>query len=370
MNKIFTHLVTMVTLLCTTAAHAQSSSLYEGFENTGGLTYYQSQGWSFLGAAWNNASQIYQIGSIQLIPTTSTVSTSANSNTAQIATPLLTLSGGGTIGFSYKLDSKLGPNAKRTFTIRLMDGANVSTTIGTFTIGAEVPGKTIQISPTYPFPPQSEKKKVVIDFTGDGDGNTGMFVDNLSVAVSQSTLPIKLLSFEGVVNKGAAHLSWKTDDNEEGNYFEVQKSRDGKTFATAAVVFTTAKSGAEAYTFVDDKELNTATYYKLKMVNKDNSLSFSKVVMLNTTATNTSSLSILKNPVESTLSFTYTSSHTTQTNIVIYNTTGVKVYSTLVNTQKGTNTLSFTLSSILTPGAYFLEVANGTERSVARLVKR
>lgn len=209
--------------------------------------------------------------------------------------------------------------------------------------------------------------------------NMSVEIDNVIInaapapggCVAPITLPVKLMNFQGSVAGNKAQLKWSVADNETGNYFQVLRSVDGKTFAESATLFVNSKVGAESYTFADSRELEAVTYYKLKIVNKDGSVSYSGIIALKSaTAQSGSALVILQNPVESTLNFNYTSATSAQSHINIYSTTGVKVYSSRLTSQKGTNTVSLNLDSHLAAGTYLLEVVNGIDRSVTRLVKK
>lgn len=184
-------------------------------------------------------------------------------------------------------------------------------------------------------------------------------------------MPIKLISFAGNITNNKAQLKWSVAENETGNQFQVLRSADGKNFTEAGVVFINTKVGTESYSFADPKELDAVTYYKLKIINKDGSVAHSNVIALKSAAAKaTNDITILKNPVASTLTFTYSSSTTTQGQLAIYNSVGVKVYSSRINTQKGNNAVSLNLDSHMAAGAYILEVVNGSERAVTRLVKK
>jgi hypothetical protein len=184
-------------------------------------------------------------------------------------------------------------------------------------------------------------------------------------------MPVKLISFAGSTANNRAQLKWSVAENETGDHFQVLRSADGKNFTEAGTVFINNKVGAESYTFGDPKELDAITYYKLKIINKDESTSYSNVIALKSATTKTSTgITILKNPVESTLTFTYTANTSSQGQISIYNALGVKVYNSRISSQKGTNAVSLNLDNHLASGAYILEVVNGGERSVARMIKK
>jgi hypothetical protein len=193
----------------------------------------------------------------------------------------------------------------------------------------------------------------------------------IAYAPNLGSLPVKLMSFAGSVNNNKAQLKWSVAENETGNQFQVLRSADGKNFSEISTVFISNKAGTESYTFADPKELDAVTYYKLKIENKDGSVSYSNIIVLKSaTEKNGTAINILKNPVESTLTFTYSASAASQGQVAIYNTVGVKVYSSRLASQKGTNAVSLNLDSRMAAGTYILEVVNGTERAVTRMIKQ
>jgi hypothetical protein len=180
-----------------------------------------------------------------------------------------------------------------------------------------------------------------------------------------------MTSFSGSASNNKAQLRWSVADNETGDHFQVMRSNDGKNFTEAGVVFINNRIGAESYTFTDKQDLDAVTYYKLKIINKDKSVSYSNVIILKSAIDKgAKGLTILKNPVESTLTFTYSAATATQSNVTIYNASGVKVYSSRISSQKGTNSVSLNLDSHMAAGTYILEVANGTDRMVTKLLKK
>jgi hypothetical protein len=184
-------------------------------------------------------------------------------------------------------------------------------------------------------------------------------------------LPVRLTSFGGSLVNDKAQLKWSVAENEASSHFEVLKSSDGQHYNSAGIVFAKSKTGAESYTFADAAEIKQVTYYKLTLVNKNKSTSTSIVIALRPEAGKEgNSLTILKNPVESTLNFTYTSSANVASSVVIYNTAGMKVFSTKINSQKGLNTVSLSMDTRIVPGTYILEVVSSVERNVAKLIKR
>jgi hypothetical protein len=183
-------------------------------------------------------------------------------------------------------------------------------------------------------------------------------------------LPIHLKSLLGNVNNGKANLTWNVADNETGSYFEIQKSVDGKKFENTAMLFTTAKVGDETYTYSDAATLKEGAFYRLRVVNKDNSVSYSKVIYLKALdATNSNKIMLLQNPVQSTLSFAFTTAVSEPTEIAVYNMAGVKVYSQKTMAQKGTNTINTDCNNKLTTGNYILQVSSASGNATTKIVK-
>jgi hypothetical protein len=183
-------------------------------------------------------------------------------------------------------------------------------------------------------------------------------------------LPIKLKSFVGSRISGQAQLKWIVADNETGDYFQILRSTDGKSFSEVGLVYVSKSVGEEIYSFIDPSTLSGLVYYKIKIINKDNSISYSNVVIVKPAAASSNQLSILRNPVKSTLYFSYTSLASGHYNVAIYTVGGTKMSNRKMYMQKGTNSLSVDLNNALPAGGYILEVTNGSERQVAKLLKQ
>ena len=277
--------------------------------------------------------------------------TTDKKNNAFIVTPYVNLSVGTTISFDYKLNEALNGQAKRTIYVRLLDTGGNYTELKNIVLdkNSSISTATFTTASTL-----SGIQKVVIELAGSGDGNSNINLDNFSIGsnfnynspygcntTGQATLPIKLKSFQGLVNGDLAQLAWTVANNENGYSFEVQKSGDGKEFKTIAVVTTTEKSGDETYSYKDD--MQASAYYRLKLVSKGRVAIYSAILFIKKQGTTTSALSLLQNPVQSTLKFSFQSGINAATQVTVYNTLGVKVYQTSFAAQKGTNTIAMTL---------------------------
>jgi hypothetical protein len=162
-------------------------------------------------------------------------------------------------------------------------------------------------------------------------------------------LPIKLLSFTSTEEGSWVKLLWKAETTQYGEYFELEASADGKQFASFKKI--KAISGVNEYSALDPK-VSVDAYYRLKMVNNDGSVTYSKVVVINK-QNGSADLRLLNNPVTSTLNATYEAGTASSSTIKVYSFSGVKMYEQKVNSVKGFNKISIVVQSLPT-GTYVL----------------
>ncbi|MFL5738854.1 MAG: T9SS type A sorting domain-containing protein [Flavisolibacter sp.] len=192
----------------------------------------------------------------------------------------------------------------------------------------------------------------------------------LTPSIFTCPLPLSLVGFSGSLVNGKPELLWTTAENETGDHFEVEKSFDGISFSTAGIVRTTPKEGLESYTYHEPNTIYGNVYYRLKMVNKDYTIKYSKIVALKIKEeANASVLSLMENPVGSTVNFRYLSSSNQTNTVTIYNINGAKVWSTTITTRTGANSFSLALDQKMSSGIYLLEVIGKEGRQIARMVK-
>jgi hypothetical protein len=195
---------------------------------------------------------------------------------------------------------------------------------------------------------------------------------NLPVASYWSVLPVELISFQGNINKSnKVSLEWKVANNETTNQFEVQRSNDGIEFKTIGVVFASEKNAIEDYMFYETINSLDRVMYRLKMIDKGNEISYSKIIVFQTKlTTNNNSIKLFGNPVNDKITFTYTAYASQIIDIKIYDMSGRMMMRNKVTTPEGTNLVSFPLTSTLKASMYLVEVNNGTQIQTAKFMKQ
>jgi hypothetical protein len=116
--------------------------------------------------------------------------------------------------------------------------------------------------------------------TGSGDRYFPGQLVTISGVTSDGALPLHLKRFSAGAHGAATQLQWQTANEQNLLRFEVEKSEDGRSFKSIGVV-AAHNSGTGNYSFNDPSANSGVAYYRLKMVNKDGSFSYSYVVVIN-----------------------------------------------------------------------------------------
>lgn len=124
-------------------------------------------------------------------------------------------------------------------------------------------------------------KQVILRFY-NGSGGVNPPPQSIGICDLQysKTLPLNLLSFKSFQDENKILLKWKTDSEINVANFEVQKSNDGKSFENIASLNPTIKNSKNVneYNYYDTKPYEGINYYRLKIINYDNTYEYSKIV--------------------------------------------------------------------------------------------
>ena len=96
-----------------------------------------------------------------------------------------------------------------------------------------------------------------------------------------ASLPVELLSFKAIQNKKAVELQWQTATEINNDYFEVERSVNGKDFESIGIVEGNGNSTEiNNYQFTDSEIMNGDYYYRLKQVDFDGTIEIHEIVVL------------------------------------------------------------------------------------------
>lgn len=175
-------------------------------------------------------------------------------------------------------------------------------------------------------------------------------------------LPLNLLSFNGNNNGNDISLAWQTTNEYNHQYFELEKSADGRSFST--ITRTAAQGGFSYlpfdYRFRDAAPLRGANFYRLKMVSTTGAVKYSDIIKV---IFGNSGKALLVSPNPALNEITVSTSSNNYNLLTIANMSGrVVLQEKLI-----TNNQKVDISR-LTPGQYTITVTGVGEKVVERLV--
>ncbi len=105
---------------------------------------------------------------------------------------------------------------------------------------------------------------------------------NFSVVDENLPLPVRLESFSAELNReGQAVLNWRTAAEDNFSKFGIEKSRSGSTWTPIGSVASQGGiDGKGTYRFTDSERIAGVTYYRLKMIDLDNTYEHSRIVSI------------------------------------------------------------------------------------------
>ncbi len=203
-----------------------------------------------------------------------------------------------------------------------------------------------------------------------GTGNRYFAAKNVTInAVSTTTpLPLSLLNFTAKARQlESILLNWTTQEEQSVKHFELEKSKEGKLFSTIAKVVATSKEGGSEnlYQFIDHQATEGSIFYRLKIVDKDGTFSYSQIITVRGEKEN--KLTVTPNPASNIVMVQYPKGANTNQQLLLLTIEG-KVIATYALKPNSTQQ-SIDITS-LTKGSYELMLVGSKQNSVARFVKQ
>lgn len=181
-----------------------------------------------------------------------------------------------------------------------------------------------------------------------------------TIVTVDSTLPIKLASFNANASFDKVNLTWSTATETNVASFAIERSVDGKGFINAGKVSAVGNTtSTHSYSYTDDaSKLSGIVYYRLKTIDKDGKSAYSSVQQVVLKASKNGITNMYPNPlhVGQDLKLNYTSIKSGTANIQLTNVLGTKVVNTNLSVTAGNNALSVAAGH-LTPGIYYVTLS-------------
>ncbi len=182
-----------------------------------------------------------------------------------------------------------------------------------------------------------------------------------------NALPVELVSFEGMESGNEISLSWSTASEENSSHFEVQKSSNGFDWEVIGEVKSHENStDMNYYVFNDGAVSNEVNYYRLRMVDLDETFEYSEMVVVRmevAIARELMEVTVFPNPTVDVLKLDFKGASSSELNIRVLNEAGNTMYAS-----SGSEVNNIDVSQYAT-GTYFLVVDNGTDLQTERFIK-
>ncbi len=205
-------------------------------------------------------------------------------------------------------------------------------------VGSSDPSRFSIFANPVNFPTSNNPRSVAIGDL-DGDGKPDLVVANYesnTVSVFRNAdivLPINLGNFSVNKKENTASIQWSS--KEETNALEYQIERSANASAFIAIGTVATKGLGSNYHFVDNNPIIGINYYRLKMIDKDGTYSYSELRTVNFKQ-ETTSLSIYPNPIlNGKLNIDFGEKVTSKMHYQILNSSGIQIQQgVIVNRQE------------------------------------
>lgn len=182
-------------------------------------------------------------------------------------------------------------------------------------------------------------------------------------------LAVKPITFDGEKIQTSNILRWNNSNQTNLKWYELERSSNGQDFTKIATVASNLlQTGGYGYTDKNTDPAN-AYYYRLKLVNFDNTYSYSVTILIKADA-DASNIIILPNPVKDILRTNFILQKQTRCDVGVYDMQGklVKTVSPPLF-ERGNNYYSMPVGD-LPAGEYIFSVTAGDKKYVKRFIKQ
>ncbi len=180
-----------------------------------------------------------------------------------------------------------------------------------------------------------------------------------------SVLPLQFLAFAASINtQKIVQLVWQTTNEINTQYFEVQRSINGKDFAVIGTLASANRSGVNSYVFDDTNPLSGIAYYRLQQIDKDGRFTYSNIVSVNNIRT--ANIATYPNPASNSIVITHPKALADAT-IEIVSVLGKKMAS--IKLAAGVSITNANIAN-LPAGNYAIVMQNGMEKFSVRFIKQ
>lgn len=182
-------------------------------------------------------------------------------------------------------------------------------------------------------------------------------------------LSLVISSFSGKKAGKDVLLQWTTAMDNNSDHFEVLHSTSNGSFIKLATVAVQGNNTTAGYSFVHHNPSAVVNYYRIKLVNKDGSGIYSKVVAIKSDGDGVMLQTVYPNPFRDKLELAISTDKTGTVSIRLYDMSGKLVITESKQVTQGLNVITLRGLNTLQPGNYFIDVSGSNSILKTKLYK-
>lgn len=219
-----------------------------------------------------------------------------------------------------------------------------------------------------------------VPITGSSAASWGLYDDYVLTAsinsfstfyfagIEHIALPIQLSSFTATTKNNVAFLQWVTEEETDGQHFEVEHSKDGTVFSPITTIQIKGSGTTNNYQYNHQGLPPGNHYYKIKMVNRNGSISYSPVRIVHIKDVNAFTVQLLKtNRIVSQTEVSITVPRTQSVQLRLSNSIGQRVWQSSYRLSAGTHQLKLPVA--MKAGYFILSASNGETLETIPFIK-
>jgi len=191
-----------------------------------------------------------------------------------------------------------------------------------------------------------------------------------TLSAVNNPLPVRITSLEVECLNGAAHITWKTAQEQNSSRFDVEKSTDGIQWQTIGHLAAAGNSYLERdYSYMDVSSVAGTAFYRVVEFDLDGSATYSTTASASCGIAD-SDASIYPNPVRDILWITLNAPGASLMKIEIYDAAGARRHTQIAAVSEGNNRIGIDVKA-LSPGLYFVDIQweNGRRTKIMKIEK-
>jgi hypothetical protein len=180
---------------------------------------------------------------------------------------------------------------------------------------------------------------------------------SLSIGSISTIVPLQFLSITAEKKSAYTIVEWKTTNEVNVKQHEVQRSNSVNGFTTIGTVSALNRMDNETYHYYDKDYMAGVIYYRIKSVDIDGKIKYSKIVSVSNGEPN-DIISIKNNPVKATINLSLSSNKNASFRYQIISSNGSTVQDGILQ-YGGTGSLAIPLHAYMPTGSYILIMNDG-----------